>query len=250
MSAAIEGLVRGRVWRSILDECVDHEREEMGGFGPFERWKLMERSPERVRRLLEKARTDPWLQAVAAPFAAPVGQPVANPSSHTTVNNTNVETNLWVPAIWTPIPVNDMLAGRIYNHRSGGVLGTSSAAPTLVWTPRCGQSATPASNITLGASTATTMIASLSAVPWRSEFDFTLRALGLAASGASGTGNGLVIMGGITTAAGIVQAIGATVFTTVDNTAATGYVLSVTWGTTQANNTCTAQWTSPVRSLN
>ena len=52
------------------------------------------------------------------------------------------------------------------------------------------------------------------------------------------------MIGGLTTAVGVVQVMGGTVASTVDNTAAIGMILSLTWGTSQANNTATCQWTS------
>lgn len=250
MSAAIEGLVRGRVWRSYLSEAIDIERTNGLGFGPFEQWKMREKAPEKVLRLLARGREEPSFYNVGSVLAAPTGQPSAAISSFAAVSNTNVETNMWVPGIWTPIPANDMVGGRVYQGNAGGVLGTSSAAPTATWTPRCGQSATPSSNVTLGATTGTTMIASLAAVPWVWQFTLAIRALGLAASGASGTGNGYIVIGGLTTAAGIVQSMGGTIAATIDNTAAVGLILSNTWGTQQANNTATTQWTAPVVSLN
>lgn len=240
----------GRLWRGLMDEIIDMEKESFGGFGPFERWKLMDKAPERVHKLLQKAREHPAIVAANSPFASVVGNPASAPASFTAVGTTNVETNLWVPSIWSPIPANDMQAGKVYMHHCGGIFGTSSAAPTSVWTPRVGQSATPASNIAMGASTASTMIASLSAVPFFSQFTFTIRALGLAASGCTATGNGFVVIGGITTATGVVQSIGSTVATTLDNTAATGYILSQTWGTNAATNILTAQMVTPVMSWN
>lgn len=254
-------LVQGRKFRDLMEQVVGHERHHLGGLGPFERWLTYEKAKEPLRRAFDLVneglarpyggRIIPIMQGGAnSPFASPVGNPVAAPTSFTAVNTTNVETNLWVPSIWTPIPANDMSAGKIYKHDAGGVLGTSSAAPTSVWTPRVGQSATPASNVTMGASTGTTMIASLAAVPWFAQFTFTIRSLGLAASGATGTGNGFIIIGGLTTAAGIVQSIGSTVATTIDNTASTGYVLSQTWGTNAAANTVQAQMVSPTYSIN
>lgn len=259
-----EGLIEGREWKSLFENLVVNEREQMGGYGPFERTWLLERkrTPERLRRLLEgvngrlvavrdgKLVPQVWSCGAASQFGSPEGQPVGPPSSFTSVNTTNVETNLWVPAIWTPIPANSMYAGKLYQGNAGGVLGTSSAAPTATWTPRAGQSATPSSNVTLGATTGTTMIASLAAVPWTWQFTLLIRSLGLAASGATATGNGFIVIGGLTTAAGIVQSMGGTVATTLDNTAATGLILSNTWGTNNANNTVTAQWTAPVLSLN
>lgn len=247
----VDGFISGQRYRSLVDECVDAERTRspMFGIGPFERQRILERAPERVHELLRKSRERPGIIAGAATALTVEGQPVGPPSSFTAYNTSTTETNLWVPAIWTPIGANSMYAGKIYKCEAGGILGTTST-PTLIWTPRCGQSATPSSNITLGATTGTTMIASLAAVPWAWDFTLVIRALGLAASGATGTGNGKVVIGGLTTAAGVVQVMGATVATTLDNTAATGLVLSATWGTNNAANTITCQWTSPVYSYN
>ncbi len=260
-----EGVIEGRRWKALYEGLVENERTKMGGMGPFERrWVLERCNPkEMLRRCIVSLDKNDGLACVrdgvvmpvirggaSSTFQSPVGQPSSNPTSHTAVNTTNVETNLWVPGIWTPIPANDMVTGKVYQGNAGGVLGTSSAAPTATWTPRCGQSATPASNVTLGATTGTTMIASLAAVPWTWIFTLSIRALGLAASGASGTGNGFIVIGGLTTAAGIVQSMGATVASTLDNTAATGLILSNTWGTNAAANTVQAQWTAPVVSFN
>lgn len=260
-----EGVIEGRRWRALYEGLVENERQAMGGMGPFERrWVLERCNPkEMVRRLIESIDRGDGLACLrdgvlmpvirggaASTFQSPVGQPSAPPSSFTAVNTTNVETNLWVPGIWTPIPANDMTAGKVYQGNAGGVLGTSSAAPTATWTPRAGQSATPASNITLGATTGSTMIASLAAVPWTWIFTLAIRSLGLAASGCTATGNGFIVIGGLTTAVGVVQSMGGTVATTLDNTATTGLILSNTWGTNNASNTVTCQWTAPVVSLN
>jgi hypothetical protein len=264
-------ILDGRRWRNVLHTTIDMERESTGGIGPFERQWLLERKQTRegLRRQLEAAKNgtarmitrweNPELAGrfvpvitggASSPFASVVGQPSANPTSHTAVNTTTSETNLWVPGIWTPIPANDMVTGKVYKIEAGGIFSTSSAAPTSTWTPRCGQSATPSSNVTLGATTGSTMIASLNNVPWYWTFTLAIRALGLAASGCSGTGNGAVIIGGLTTAVGVVQSMGATVASTLDNTAATGLILSQTWQTSQAANNVQAQFTTPVYSLN
>lgn len=241
--------ISGRRWRNVLDELIDHERSLRGSIlGPWEKWLYLERAPESTKRLLAKGRQFPEIVNING-LAAPIGAPGAPPTSFTAVNTTNAETNLWTPAIWTPIAALQPVAGGVYQGNAGGVLGTSSAAPTATWTPRAGASATPSSNITLGATTGTTMIASLSAVPWTWQFTLAIRSLGLAASGCTGTGNGYIVIGGLTTAAGIVQSMGGTVATTIDNTAAIGLILSNTWGTNAAANTVTCQWTCPVLSL-
>lgn len=233
-----------------LDELIDKERESLR-CGPFERSWLLERAPERARRYLEKGKQFPDIFNMAnSAFNSPgEGQPVAPPSSFTPVATTNSETNLWTPAIWTPVAANTLYAGKVMKVSYGGIFSTSSAAPTSTWTPRSGQSSTPGSNVTLGATTATTMIASLSNVPFYGEFTLAIRALGLAASGATGTGNGFVVLGGLTVAAGIVQSMGATVATTIDNTSNSGLIVSQTWGTSAAANTLTCQWTF-LRSFN
>lgn len=245
-------IITGRAWKAMCDEIIDRERMLGHGFGvgPMERDRLIAKAPDRVRYELRRANLRRDLEAVSPSFQAVTGQPAANPSSFSSVNTTNVETNLWTPNIWTPIPANDMQAGKVYQGNAGGILSTSSSAPTSTWTPRIGQSATPSSNVTMGATTGTTMIASLASVPWCWQFTWTVRSLGLAAGAATGTGNGYVVLGGLTTAAGIVQAMGATVATTIDNTTATGMILSQTWGTNSASNTLTCQWVAPVLSFN
>lgn len=240
----------GRRGRSLIDECIDRERAAMGGFGPFERARMLERSPEKVRSLLLKAREHPGIVGVDSQFMGPEGQPSGAPASYAAVNTTNVETNLWVPGIWQPIPANSMQAGKFYRVDFGGILGTSSSAPTATFTPRVGQSATPASNVTLGATTAVTMIASLAAVPFNGWLIMQVRALANAASGASAVGGGQIVIGGLTTTAAVSMSMGGTVASTVDNTAATGLVVSITWGTNAAANTITAQYVTPVLSLN
>ena len=260
---SIEGLTRGRSWLSQQDEIIEKERAGMGGYGPFERaWYLNRKTTKgTLRRLLEHVndgqvvvrdgQLHPLIRGASkAQFWGGVGQASAAISSFTAVGTTTSETNLWVPAIWTPIPANDMVAGTIYKLAYGGIFSTSSSAPTSTWTPRCGQSATPATNITLGATTASTMIASLASVPFYGEFFVVIRALGLAASGATGTGNGTVSIGGITTAVGVTQVMGGSVATTIDNTAATGLIISQTWSASSASNTLTCQWVSPVTSTN
>jgi hypothetical protein len=164
------------------------------------------------------------------------------PASHTAVANTTTRTNLWVPAIWTPINAQDLLAGKAYRLYCGGVISTTGT-PTIIFNPTFGQSVTPASNIALGASITLTTGTGLSAVPWYAEFTLGIRSLGIAASGSTGTGNGFVTIGGPAATASQTVAIGATVPTTLDHTTAQGLCLDVTWGTASASNTITAQWT-------
>lgn len=169
------------------------------------------------------------------------------PASHTAVTANGTRTNLWNPALWTPIPALDLKPGKGYHLRCGGILSTTTGSNTIIFNPTFGQSSTPASNAALGASTTVTLTASLSNVPWWAEFVLSVRSLGIAAAGATITGNGFVTIGGAAAAAGIIIPIGGTVVTNADHTVAQGLGLDVTWGA--ASNSITAQW-SLLQSLN
>ncbi len=233
-----------------FDPKVIIEREQAAGvlFGPFHRSWLLARAPEKVRRMLEKATLHPELVGMpASQYTGPEGQVSANPSSFTAVTAATTDTNLWVPAIWTPIPANSARAGGLYNIKFGGVFTSTATPGVLTWTPRYGQSATVATNPTLGASNATAPAASLTAQAWYGEFTATIRALGLAAAGGSITGNGFVVTQGAAAATGTMYVLGGTVAAAFDNTAASGLIVSLLISV--ASQSYTAQWVSPVRSL-
>jgi hypothetical protein len=160
------------------------------------------------------------------------------PASFSAVTGSG-ETNLWqLINVWTPIALGALRAGQVWELDAGGIISTSSSAPTLTITSRIGVSATPGSNVSLGASTAVTMTASLSSATWFAKLIFVVRSLGIAASGCTITGNGIAVFGNIPVG------LGAAVPTTVDNTVASGAILSATWGTSSASNTLTCQWCS------
>lgn len=169
------------------------------------------------------------------------------PASHTAVANTTTRTNLWVPALWTPIAALDPKPGKAYLLRAGGIISTTGT-PTIVFNPTFGQSTTPGSNVALGATTTWTL-GTLSSAPWYAEFALGFRQLGIAAAGATCTGNGFVVVGGASGAVGQSVPMGGTVVTTADHTTAQGMVLDVTWGAASASNTITCQWTL-IQSLN
>ena len=237
------------VRRLTVDDLVEREREGGNPFGPFHRSWLMNRSPEKVRRLIELARLRPDLVGMPAPsFAGFSGGIVANPSSFTAVSASATETQFWVPAIWTPIPADSMYAGQVYRSMCGGVFTSTGTQGLLTFTPRYGQSSTVGNNVSGGASNITAPPASLTKQAWYSEFNWTVRALGLAASGATVTGNGFALVQGAAAATGIVYVIGGTVAATIDNTAASGYVLDLTISVASQSYTC--QWVTPCQALN
>lgn len=174
-------------------------------------------------------------------FASPVQRQGVNPSSFTAVANTTTATQLWTPALWTPIPAYDPQPGKIYIVRFGGILGTTGT-PTLVFTPVWGTSSTLGSNTSFGASTAITCGSGLSSAPFYGEFTVAFRTVGLAAAGATAAGSGFVAVGDATTTAGKLYVMGGTIPTTVDDSAAGGISVFATWGTQNASNTLTCTW--------
>ncbi len=170
------------------------------------------------------------------------------PASHGAVVNTTARTNLWVPALWTPIAALDPKPGKAYLLRAGGSISTTGT-PTILFVPTFGQSATPASNVSLGSSGAFTLGSGLSGVPWYAEFLLGFRQIGVAASGASCIGHGTVTVSGGSGNVSQAVAMGGTSVTTADNTTAQGLTLDVTWGTASASNTITCIWTL-LQSLN
>jgi hypothetical protein len=165
----------------------------------------------------------------------------APPASHTAVANTVTRTNLWSPSLWTPIAAFDPKPGKAYRLRAGGIISTTGT-PTIVVNPTWGQSGTPASNVALG-STTTWTLGTLSSASWYADFTLCFRQLGIAASGATCTGNGIIVVGGAAGAVGQSVPMGGTVVTSADHTTAQGMVLDVTWGAASASNTITCQWT-------
>jgi hypothetical protein len=170
------------------------------------------------------------------------------PASHTAVGNTVTRTNLWVPSLWTSVPAFDPRPGKVYHLRCGGIIQTTGT-PTIIFNFTWGVSATPGSNIALGASATVTLGTIPASSPWTGEFILGFRQIGVAAAGATATGNGVVRVSGAATAQSQSICCGGSIPTTIDQTIAGGMCLDVTWGTANASNTITAQWTL-LQSLN
>lgn len=230
-------------------DIVEREIEAGQLFGPFHRSWLLERAPEKVRRNLELAARRPDLVGMpASQYSGPEGVASAMPASGPAITASATDSNLWNPALWTPIAAGVARAGSILNIKFGGVFSSTATQGVLTWTPRYGQSQTVATNPSLGASNATAPAASLTGAAFYGEFTATVRALGVAAAGGTITGNGLVVTQGAAAATGIVYVMGGTVAVAFDNTAASGLVVSLTISVASQSYTC--QWVTPVRSLN
>lgn len=225
-----------------IAELAERERAAGQEFGPFHRQWLKSRAnlPERVERYLRMAALHPEIVNMPRQGFEAMDVNDFPPASFTAVTASATETNLWTPAIWSPIPANDMRSGKSYIVSFGGVFTSTATQGVLTFTPRVGQSATPASNVTLGASNATAPAASLTAQAWYGQFEWGVRTIGLAASGATATGNGFVITQGAAAATGTMYVLGGTVATTVDNTAAGGTIVSLTISVASQSYTC--QW--------
>jgi len=230
-----------------VGDIIAKEQENGQQFGSFHRNWLLKRAPNSVREYQRLGSIFSGLKMADASFSAVEGQASAIPTSATAVTASATETQLWVPAIWTPIPANSTRAGKVFKIAFGGVFTSTATQGVLTWTPRYGVSATVATNPTLGASNATAPAASLTTQAWYGEFYATIRALGLAAAGGTITGNGMVVTQGAAAATGTLYVMGGTVAAAFDNTAISGLIMNLTISVASQSYTC--QWVTPVHSI-
>lgn len=259
----------GELTPPSLAECV--ELEQAAGFelGAFHRqWLIQNRAPAEVRRNLELGRRHPNLvmgrqgfgsfdsnDPASAAFGArntsaselmmlqDVGGSVNGVSSQGVINQ------------YCSIPANDPRVGKTYQIKLNGLYG-NTATPTMTFTPRWGSNTTPATNVTLGASTAWTSITGTTGLPYLITFDFTIRTTPPGVALATGIGFGTVILGIPLTSSQLaaVLPIGGTAAAGLDTsgtgTAGLGLTMNLTWGASSASNTQTCHQCYPVRSLN
>ena len=226
-----------------IDELVQLEHDAGVMFGPFHRkWLIDNKAPERVLRDLELAALHPNLFMAKQGFASTDMSDAPPANLRAAINTTTTETNLWDPALWGLIPAFDMRPGKVYTVRFGGVMGTT-ATPTIAWRARCGtNNSAPPTGTDLGISPTVTL-GTFTAQPFYGWFDLTVRSIGVAAAGATLTGNGFACMPAAAAATVVPQTpFGGAIPTTVDNTINQGLGISITWGTSNASNTLTCQW--------
>jgi hypothetical protein len=120
-----------------------------------------------------------------------IDPPVANLTAVTAT----VETGLWNVAQFSPIHAFDAYkgVGKIYRLMAGGIFSTAAAASTLTITPRVG---TTTAGITLGASIAQTVVASLTNEPWFLHSVWVVRTTGAPGANSTVMGTGLWNGGG------------------------------------------------------
>lgn len=249
-------------YRSSYDELIDQERDCGIFFGPFHRQWLLERAPEKVRRYLAMA---PGSQIMGARQGfASMDVNDANTAAFTARNTSAAELNMigadaagTTPQAmlnqYTAIPANDARAGKVYRLNMGGRYG-NTATPTVIFTPRWGNSPTVATNITLGASGTFTTITGTTALPYLVEFTMVIRTAPPGATLGTGIGTGRVSLGIPVTSSQFVTDLyvgntAATIDTTGSGTAGCGLTMNLTWSASNAANTSTCEWLV-LRSLN
>lgn len=225
-----------------VEDIIEREQDSGIPFGPFHRRWQLERAPERVTKLLEQAAKHRELVAINSVFAGAEQQLFPPANLHAPIATTTTETNLWDPALWALIPALTMRAGTTYRVRWGGVCGTTST-PTMSLTIRIGtNNSAPPTGTTLNAGPTVTL-GTFTAQPFFGECVVGVRSIGVAASGATLTGNGFQVMpaAAAATVTPILVAGGA-IPATVDHTVAQGIGVSIIWGTSNGSNTLTPQW--------
>ena len=146
---------------------------------------------------------------------------------------------LWPVSLITPIPAFDARPGKLYKLTAGGIITMPATTGSITLTPRWGQSATVATNISMGASTAQFSAVATTNRPWTMELHVLCRTVA-----AAGGANSTVIGWGDFKTQGIVTAGGATILicmggtsATVDVGVATGIGVSIIWTTTAGSIT-------------
>lgn len=223
------------------------EREQAAGvlFGPFHQRYMLDRAPERVQKILaELHRPDAARDLVAGEqrFASMDYGDFPSANLRAAINTTTTETNLWDPAIFAPLAVGTIKAGKAWQIPFGGVMGTTGT-PAISFVTRIGtNNSAPPTGTTLNAGPTMTL-GTMTAQPWYGQGDWGCRSIGVAASTAVITGNGFVICPGAAAATTVATCVfGGGIASTIDQTVAQGIGVSMIWGTNNAANTITPQW--------
>jgi hypothetical protein len=222
------------------------EIEEAAGidFGPFHREFMLRNAPEKVQQILAEMRAGQEICLLNAEqgFASMDYRDFPSANLRAAIASTTTETNLWNPAIHAPLPVGSIRGGKAWQLNFGGVHGTT-ATPAISFRARCGtDNSAPPTGTDLGVGPTMTL-GNFTAQPFVGVGTFGCRSIGVAASGATITGNGFVICAGAAAATTVATCVfGGAIPTTIDDTVAQGLSVSMIWGTSNASNTLTPQW--------
>jgi hypothetical protein len=153
-----------------------------------------------------------------------------NSAGFAAVTGVVAETALWPTSPWTAWAANELTPGQAWKLTAGGVITTALTPGNLTITPRVG---TTTGGAQLGASLATALTASLTAVPFSLEMWLAIRTIGTGTSAsavATGTFTSRVI-GNTPAGAASVVPFGGTI-ATFDSTAGQGIFIGWTPGAT------------------
>jgi hypothetical protein len=227
-----------------IERGIELEKAAGVEFGPFHQRFMLDRAPEKVKRILRDIERRKFGDVVCSKQGFASMDYADFPSaSFTAVNTTTTETNLWNPALWGQLPVGEIRGGRCWELKFGGVHGTT-ATPAISFRARCGtNNSAPPTGTDLGVGPTMTL-GTFTAQPFWGQGLFGCRSVGVAASTATITGNGFVICAGAAAATTVATCVfgGLTTATTIDQSVAQGLSVSVIWGTNSASNTITCQW--------
>lgn len=156
-----------------------------------------------------------------------------------TYSTVTTEAMLWPVAIISPVNAWDARPGKLYKLTAAGIITLPANTGSVTLTPRFGQSATVATNVTMGASGALFSPGATTNRPWYLELNVLCRTVG-ATAGATSTVMGwghFTTQGLLTTgSAPFVLTMGGT-SASVDVGVATGIGVSIIWGTTAGSIT-------------
>lgn len=145
-------------------------------------------------------------------------------ANQTAITGTS-EAAMFPVAQYSGFAANQLRAGQLWHLTAFGIITTSTSPGNITITPRYG---TSTSGTSLGASTATALIASQTNIPWRFEYDFIVRSVGNAGANSNVIGNGVFTAGVAVVANDMVM--GSTASVAVDTSIAAGLFIGVTLG--------------------
>lgn len=167
-------------------------------------------------------------KAAFGPFRQMIDGAIAL-ADQTAITGTS-ETGLWPASQYTGFGANQLRAGQVWYCTAFGI-GTTPASSqgNITLTPRFG---TTTAGTSLGASAATALAASATNAPWKLEYMFVVRSVGLSGANSNLVGNGVYSPAVALVAASTGNSVvfGSTANVAVDLSASAGLFMGVTLG--------------------
>jgi hypothetical protein len=159
----------------------------------------------------------------------PNTEPVNAPSA---VTGVTAETNLYTPATttnadWALIPQGGFRSPQAWLVLASGIITSSAGSQTCAFTSRIGTSATPATNVSLGATGLIALGSTITNALWTYQAQMTIRSAGTSGS-AVATAELVVSQQAAGSVTSVGTALSGNTTATIDTTLQQGYVVSVT----------------------